>query len=130
MMKTFSLLGAVFAATLTFTAEAYADDIAAGQRLFNKCKACHTVEQGGRNRVGPNLWGFFGREAATAEGFTRYSKAMKESGIVWDDENLDAYLENPRKALKGTNMAFVGIRNAEQRAQLIAYLKKVTTAAE
>ncbi len=105
-----------------------ADLLAEGAQVFRKCAACHTLGEGERNKVGPNLWGMFGREAATAEGFTRYSKAMKESGIVWDDARLDTYLESPRKAVPGTNMAFVGIRKPEDREKLITFLRAETGA--
>lgn len=133
MIKNFSMLAVTIAVALFMTpfflssqAQAQDIDLAAGERAFNKCKACHTLDEGGRHRVGPNLHGFIGREAATAPGFPRYSKAMKDSGIVWDDATLDAYLENPRKAVRGTNMAFVGVRKAAERANLIAYLKEAT----
>jgi cytochrome c len=98
-----------------------AADIAAGQTEFNKCKICHTVEAGGRGVVGPNLHGIFGRKAATADKFT-YSEAMQKSGIVWDDETLTKYLRNPKELVPGGKMAFPGIKDDNQIANLLAYL--------
>jgi cytochrome c len=94
----------------------------AGQDIYKKCVACHTIDKGGRNSVGPNMHGIVGRAVASAEGFN-YSAAMKAKGGVWDEATLDAYIENPRKAITGTKMAFAGIGNAEERKALIEYLK-------
>ncbi len=93
-----------------------------GKKLFKECAVCHTVKQGDGNRVGPNLFGVVGRAAGSLEGFA-YTKAMKESGIVWDDETLDGYLENPPQYVRGNRMAYVGQRDPQKRADLIAYLK-------
>lgn len=107
-------------------AQQAAGDPAAGQRVFGQCRACHTIEQGGRNTVGPNLHGIVGRKAATVSGF-RYSQPMQkkgEEGWVWTEENLRPYLRNPREVVPGTSMAFPGIRNEQQINDLIAYLKQ------
>lgn len=99
-----------------------AADPQAGQKVFRKCRACHTIEQGGPNRVGPNLHGVLNRPVAGIDGF-RYSDAMKQYGGEWTIERLDTYLEDPRKVVKGTKMVFSGLKDAEDRADLIAYLK-------
>lgn len=96
-------------------------DAAKGEKIFARCKACHTIEAGGPNRVGPNLHGVYGREAGKAEGF-KYSNAMAESGVVWTPENLDTYLTAPAKFIKGNRMAFAGLAKPEERADIIAYL--------
>jgi len=104
---------------------ASAQDAAAGQRVFAQCRACHTPDQGGRNGVGPNLWGIYGSPAGKREGF-RYSANMQElaqGGLVWTEENLDKYLNNPKDLVPRGAMAFAGVRNPEQRANLIAYLR-------
>lgn len=99
-------------------------DPAKGKRVFNKCKACHSLKPN-QKRIGPSLHGVFGRTSGTAKGFN-YSSAMKKAGIVWDAKTLDKYLTNPRKVVKGTRMAFPGIHNEEQREDLIAYLEQAT----
>lgn len=96
---------------------------ASGEQSFAKCTACHKVEKGAPNGVGPNLHGIVGKAVASAEGFA-YSPAMKAKGGNWDEATLDAYLENPRKVVPGTKMAFAGINNAEERKALIAWLKE------
>jgi len=96
-------------------------DVAAGEKVYKKCKACHTVDKDGKNKVGPNLWGIVGKDAAQAE--FKYSKAMKGAGIVWSEDVLDAYLAAPRKYVKGTKMAFAGLKKEKDRADVIAYLK-------
>jgi cytochrome c len=99
-------------------------DAAAGEKVFNKCKACHTLEEG-KNRVGPSLYNIIDREPASVEGF-RYSKAMEEFAAdhVWDEETLNAYLEKPKDVVSGTKMAFVGLKKPEDRDDVIAYLKQ------
>lgn len=100
-------------------------DAEMGKRQFIYCQACHTTNPGGGNKVGPNLAGIFGQSAAQAEGFV-YSSALTESGLVWDEATLDKWLENPMALVPGTTMVFAGIMDAEQRANLIAYLQEAT----
>jgi cytochrome c len=100
-------------------------DAAHGEAVFNKCKACHAVDQA-KNKVGPYLVGVFGRPAGTAEGF-KYSQAMKDSGITWDETTIAEYVANPRGYIKGNRMAFAGLKNQQDIADLIAYLKQATT---
>lgn len=102
-----------------------AADSAKGAKVFKKCKACHTLNEGGKNKVGPNLHGVFGRAAGEVPGF-KYSKAMKASGITWTEETIDAYIKAPRKYIPKNKMAFAGIKKESQRANLIAYLKEAT----
>lgn len=93
-----------------------------GADSFKKCAICHKVEKDAPNGVGPNLHGVSGKAVASVAGFN-YSAAMKAKGGVWDDAALDALIENPRKAVMGTKMAFVGISDAAERKALIDYLK-------
>ena len=99
-----------------------AGDVAAGEKVFKKCKACHVVNKE-QNRTGPHLVNLFGRTAGSLEGYKKYSKAMKSSSIVWDEETLDAYLKAPKKYVKGTRMAFAGLKKDADRANVIAYIK-------
>jgi cytochrome c len=99
-------------------------DPAEGQKVFNKCRACHVVDEP-QNRVGPHLVGLFGRQAGSVEGF-KYSDAMKESGITWNEETVAEYIADPRGYIKGNRMAFVGLKDEEEVANLVAYLKEAT----
>lgn len=110
---------------------AMAQDAEAGQRVFNQCRACHTINQGGRNGVGPNLFGIVDRAAGSIEGF-RYSAPMREraaAGLVWNTENLMAYITDPKAIVPGGSMSYVGLRNEEQRNNLLAYIRQASTAA-
>ena len=98
-----------------------AADAGRGEKVFRKCAACHTVEKGGRKKIGPNLWGIVGAPAGAREGF-RYSRAMAAFGGRWTPERLDAYLEKPRALVKGGSMSFAGLKRASDRADVIAYL--------
>lgn len=117
------LFAAVAAAGLMATAgTALADgDAAAGKKVFNKCKVCHTLEAG-VNKVGPSLAGVVGRPAGTIEEFS-YSDAMKNSGVTWDEESLDKYLADPKGFIPGNKMAFVGLKKEDDREDVIAYLQ-------
>ncbi len=96
-------------------------DAGKGERVFNKCKACHALEQGA-NGVGPYLYGVVGRETGGAEGYTTYSGALGEVTDAWTPRELDAFLENPAGYAPGTSMGFAGLRKPEDRANVIAYL--------
>ncbi|HEY1961604.1 MAG TPA: cytochrome c family protein [Rhizomicrobium sp.] len=100
---------------------ANAADAKNGQGVFTRCMACHTDKKGAPNGVGPNLFGVVGRKAGSMADFS-YSPALKNSGIVWTNQKLDAWIENPLKMVPGTRMAFAGISDPKQRADLIAYL--------
>ena len=91
-----------------------------GEKVFNKCKACHVVEEE-KNRVGPHLVGIFGRPAGSVEDF-KYSDAMKNSGIVWEDDTIASYLKDPRGYVPGNRMAFAGLKDDDDIADLLAYL--------
>lgn len=100
---------------------AMAADAAAGKTSFNqKCGVCHAVEAG-KNKIGPSLHGVVGRKAGSLEGFN-YSPAMKGYDKTWDNDALNTYLEAPQQVVKGTKMAFGGLKNADERANVIAYL--------
>lgn len=96
---------------------------AMGEQIFKRCMACHTIDAGGRNGIGPNLHGIVGRAIASHEGFS-YSGAMKAKGGVWDEAALDTYLEAPMKALPGTRMAFAGVIDPVDRKALLLYLEE------
>lgn len=104
-------------------------DVSAGQTAFRKCVACHTAEEGGANKVGPNLWGVVNRPVASHDGFS-YSAAMREFSeggeVVWDYDHLSGFLQAPRAYMPGTAMAFAGIRNVQEEANLIAYLRTLS----
>lgn len=118
---------ALLALTLVAT-PAFADgDPALGQKQFGQCLACHTIEKGGPNRVGPNLYGVLGKPAATGKPGYEFSDALKKANIVWTDDKLDAWLKSPATLVPGTKMAFVGIAKPVNRENLIAYLKQATT---
>ena len=106
-------------------ANAMADDSSPGLAELKKCKICHTLDKGAGNRVGPNLYGVFGRKAGSADGFN-YSEAMKQSGIVWDDDTLAKYLYEPRELVPGNKMAFPGIKDEAALQDLLRQLKLAT----
>lgn len=114
----------ILAAMLTVGVSAHAGDAAKGEKVFKKCKACHVVDKE-KNKTGPHLVGIIGREAGEVESFKKYSKALKASGIKWNAQTLDGYLENPKKYLKGTKMAFAGLKKEKDRQNIIAYFQSL-----
>lgn len=121
-MKDAETVGAFIAAIILACAAAepgHAQDAEHGKAVFKACAACHATDHA--NRVGPGLEEVVGRKAGTIPGF-RYSNAMKNSGIVWDTKTLDEYLESPQKAVPGNRMPYAGLKDATDRADLVAYL--------
>src|SRR2546430_9923910 len=124
------LLGIVVAAALGMSGLAAADDGKAeeGAEVFKKCRACHDVGPDAKNKVGPLLNDIVGRKAGTIEGFS-YSEANKAAGakgLTWTEDVLLKYLENPLSFMQGTKMAFAGLKDEQDRKDLIAFLKKHT----
>jgi len=121
----------LFSASGSYTAKAQSVSAASvenGQDVFKKCRACHLVGDNARHAVGPALNNVIGRKAGTAEGYT-YSDNMRElgsGGLAWSDETLGRYLENPKAVVPRGKMAFPGIADPQDRADVIAYLKTFT----
>ncbi|HEY4135509.1 MAG TPA: cytochrome c family protein [Alphaproteobacteria bacterium] len=115
-------------AAFSLTTVARADDggdPAAGQKIFNQCRTCHSTDAG-KNLMGPSLHGIIGRKAGTADGYKVYSPAMQKVGFNWTVENLQKYLADPKGFVPGNRMVFSGVKKPEDRDNLIAYLKQAT----
>ena len=116
-----SLASLALAMALVSSGTAVAADIKAGEKVFRKCKACHYADRE-KHKTGPHLVNIIGRTAGSLEDYKKYSKAMKASGIVWDETTLADYLRAPKKYIKGTKMAFVGLKKDADIENVIAYL--------
>lgn len=121
-----ALLGLALAVPMA--ARAQDDQIAAGEKVFKRCGACHQIGDGAKNQVGPELNGVIGRTAGTLDSYT-YSDAMVaagKGGLVWSAEALDPYLKSPKDVVPGTKMTFAGLKKDDERAAVIAYLVKMS----
>ena len=105
-------------------------DVTAGEAVTKKCRSCHTFEEGGKNGTGPHLWGVVGRVMGSVPDFGGYSDAMKEhdaAGETWTYEHLNEFLTSPKDFIKGTKMAFAGLKKSEDRANVLAYLQTLSS---
>ena len=108
---------------LAFPAISYAQDAAAGEKVFLQCKACHQVGETAKNVVGPVLNGVIGRPAGSVAGYA-YSEANKKSGLTWDEVTFREYIKDPKAKVPGTKMAFPGLKDEQKINDLVAYLKQ------
>jgi cytochrome c len=115
-----ALIGVLAVST---TAQAQTGDPARGERVFPACAPCHSLEPN-RNMTGPSLSELWNRKAGTLPSFERYSPALTSSGIVWDDRTLDAWISDPQHFIPGNTMTFPGVKDARQRVDLLAFLKR------
>ncbi|MBX9738422.1 MAG: cytochrome c family protein [Beijerinckiaceae bacterium] len=122
-LKTTFAAAAALAALVSISGQAAAQDAAAGEKSFAKCRACHQVGETAKNGVGPMLNGLLGRKAGTVAGYN-YSEANKASGFTWDEATFLEYIKNPRAKMPGTKMVFAGITNETEATNLLAYLKQ------
>lgn len=126
-MRGRALEAAVALATLVASSQALAAPDAGalqrGEQIYARCAACHSIEA---NRTGPQHCGVFGRRAGTAPGFAMYSKALRDTKIVWDARTLNHFLQDPMKAVPGTAMGYAGVKDPKERSELIAWLREST----
>lgn len=128
-MKKFWILPAIAAALAATAGAAFADgDREQGAKAFRACAACHSLRPGD-HRTGPSLAGFWGRKAGSVATFSRYSKALKESGVVWNAETLDRWLADPKRMIPGNHMIFRGVAEKKTRDDLIAFLRSASEGA-
>ncbi|NNF80250.1 MAG: cytochrome c family protein [Rhizobiales bacterium] len=129
-MKSSIILASLAAIVFSVSAQAAEPDVEKGEKVFRKCKACHEVNKE-KNKVGPHLINLIGRKAGALEGY-KFSKAMvakgADDGLVWTEEVLLEYLIKPKDYVKGTKMAFAGLKKEEDRVNLVAYLKTFSKA--
>ncbi len=126
-MKVWVAVSGVVLCALAVVDRAGAGDPEKGKTAFAKCAACHTLNAGLKNELGPTLEGVIGRKAGSRDDF-RYSPAMKRSGIVWTPETIDAYVADPQGYIKNNRMPFEGIKDKTERQDLMAYLEVATKA--
>lgn len=105
--------------------ETAASPVQAGRRAFSECAVCHSARQGAPHRVGPNLFDIVGQNAGTRDGFA-YSSAMRNSGVIWSRETLDAYIDNPQAFIRGNRMSYTGQPDSEKRRAIIDYLESLS----
>ncbi|GGH11529.1 cytochrome c-550 [Alsobacter metallidurans] len=122
-MTKFTVILAAGAALALSAGSAFAQDAAAGEKVFLKCKACHQIGEGAKNGVGPQLNGLIGRHSGAVEGYS-YSEANKNSGLTWDEATFKDYIKNPKAKIPGTKMIFPGIQAQGDIDNLVAYLKQ------
>jgi cytochrome c len=120
-MKKLTLSVVAIVSAMAATSAVRAQDVAAGEASFKKCTPCHSIGEGAKNKVGPELNGIDGRHSGTAPGYS-YSDANKNSGITWNKEQFLEYIKDPKGKIPGTKMAFAGIKNEKEANDLWAYL--------
>ncbi|MBG07081.1 MAG: cytochrome c family protein [Rhodospirillaceae bacterium] len=119
------LTGIAISAVFLFAGPVWAEGNAKlGKKVFNKCRACHALKPG-KKKLGPSLHGVIGRKAGS-ESYFKYSPAMKSSGIEWTEENLEKYLQAPKKFIPKNRMAFGGLKKKKDRKNIIAYIKSIS----
>ena len=122
-MKTLTLSVLAVFTSLAAASSALAQDAAAGETSFKKCLACHSIGEGAKNKVGPELNGLDGRKAGTAPDYN-YSEANKNSGITWNEASFKEYIKDPKAKVPGTKMFFAGIKNEKEVNDLWAYVSQ------
>ena len=122
-MKKLTLSALAVIASSAATTAALAQDVAAGKTSFNKCMVCHSIGEGAKNKIGPELNGLDGRKAGTAPDYN-YSDANKNSGITWNEAQFKEYIRDPKAKIPGTKMAFAGIKNEKEANDLWAYVSQ------
>jgi cytochrome c len=122
-MKILTLSALALVTSLATASTALAQDVAAGENSFKKCMACHSIGEGAKNKVGPELNGLDGRHSGSAPGYS-YSDANKNSGITWNKEQFLEYIKDPKGKIPGTKMAFAGIKNEKEANDLWAFISQ------
>jgi cytochrome c len=122
-MKILTLSALALVTSMATASTALAQDVAAGENSFKKCMACHSIGEGAKNKVGPELNGLDGRHSGSAPGYS-YSDANKNSGITWNKEQFLEYIKDPKGKIPGTKMAFAGIKNEKEANDLWAFISQ------